>query len=422
MGNAGERTDKTDPTEKLIGKAQTGREGEGWLRGQAKYEFLVRASMCTDLGGVTTDPRCPILYSKNELVDHLERLVLTKAARVGPRGSIRILHANKFLLFIPVRGGETLLMLFSGILEKVRFGLIVSSLVLFRARAGASWIALMVFSMGAMIGCDVNSALQRVSQARHLAADLLVQFTKAVDTADRAVMADTDEASVAFAREAEQAKEKVQKDMDALKPLLEGLNYSNESRLLQEFVNGFTEYCELDRRILDLAVENTNLKAQRLSFGPAQEAADSFRDSLMPVAPLVPADKWRVQALVATAVATVREIQVLQAPHIADADEAVMTRMEKSMATSEAAARNALKALSSLVEPRFQARIVLATTALDRFMAVNQEIISLSRRNTNVRSLALSLNQKAKVIPKCENVLYALRDALSKRGFTGTRQ
>ncbi len=312
-------------------------------------------------------------------------------------------------------------MLFSGILEKVRFGRAVSSLALFRARAGASWIALMVFSLAAMIGCDVNSALQRVSQARHLAADLLVQFTKAADTADRAVMADTDEASIAFAREAEQAKKKVQIDIDALKPLLEGLNYSNEGRLLQEFVNGFTEYCELDRRILDLAVENTNLKAQRLSFGPAQEAADSFRDSLTSVAPLVPADKWRVQALVATAVATVREIQVLQAPHIADADEAVMARMEKSMATSEAAARNALKALSSLVEPRFQARIVVATAALDRFMAVNQEIISLSRRNTNVRSLALSLNQKGKVIPKCENVLYALRDALSKRGFTGTR-
>jgi hypothetical protein len=279
----------------------------------------------------------------------------------------------------------------------------------------------MILSLGAMMGCDVNAALEQVSQARHLSADLLVQFTKAADAANRAVMADTDEASLAFAREAEQAKEKVQINIDALKPLLEGLHYSDEGRLLQEFVNRFKEYCELDRRILDLAVENTNLKAQRLSFGPAQEAADSFRDSLKPVAPRVPADQWRVEALVATAVATVREIQVLQAPHIADADEAVMTRMEKSMATSEAAARDALKTLSSLVEPRFQARIVAAKAALDRFMAVNQQIISLSRRNTNVRSLALSLNEKGKVIPQCEEVLHALRDALSKRGAAGTR-
>jgi hypothetical protein len=206
-----------------------------------------------------------------------------------------------------------------------------------------------------------------------------------------------------------------------LKPLLERLKFSEEERLVQEFVNRFAEYSELDRRILDLAVENTNLKAQRLSFGPAQEAADSFRDSLTPLVPRAPADKWRVEALVATAVATVREIQVLQAPHIADADEAVMTRMEKRMSTSEAGARNALKTLSSLVEPRSQSRIAAATAALGRFMAFNQQIISLSRRNTNVRSLALSLNQKGKVIPQCENVLHTLRDALSKRGSAGTR-
>jgi hypothetical protein len=292
----------------------------------------------------------------------------------------------------------------------------------FRARFRVCyWIAFLMVSLGPAVGCDVNTALDRVSQARHISADLLVQFTKAADAANRAVMADTDEASVAFAREAEQAKEKLQTDIDTLRPLLAGLNYADEGRMLQGFVKEFAEYRELDRRILDLAVENTNLKAQRLSFGPAQEAADSFRDSLRSVTPLAPPDKWRVEALIATAVATVREIQVLQAPHIADADEAVMTRMEKSMATSEAAARNALKTLSSLVEPRSRARIAAATGALDRFMAVNQQIISLSRRNTNVRSLALSLNEKRKVIGECETSLHALRDALSKRGFTGTR-
>jgi hypothetical protein len=273
--------------------------------------------------------------------------------------------------------------------------------------------------LGVTIGCDVNFALERVSEAQHLSADLLVQFTKAADAANRAVMADTDEASVAFAREAEQAKAKVQTDIDALKQLLERLNFSAEGRLLREFLDRFRQYRELDRRILDLAVENTNLKAQRLSFGPAQEAADSFRDSLKLVAPLVPADKWRVEALGGKAVATVREIQVLQAPHIADADEAVMTRMEKSMATSEADARKALNTVSSLVDMRSQARIASATAALERFMALNQQIISLSRRNTNVRSLALSLNEKGKVVSECENSLHALRDALAKHGFTG---
>jgi hypothetical protein len=66
-----------------------------------------------------------------------------------------------------------------------------------------------------------------------------------------------------------------------------------------------------------------------------------------------------------------------------------MARMEKSMSTSETGARKALKTLSSLVDAMSQARIASATAALERFMGLNQQIISLSRRNTNVRSLAL---------------------------------
>src|SRR5262249_34038752 len=161
-----------------------------------------------------------------------------------------------------------------------------------------------------------------------------------------------DEASVTFSHEAEQTTQAVQKHIAALGPMLQGLGDSDESRRLAQFAGEFEKYRELDRRILDLAVENTNLKAQRLSFGPAPKAANAFRDSPKAVTTTAPAkDKWRIEALVATAVATVREIQVLQAPHIADADEAVMTRMEKQMATSEAAARAALETLGPLVEP-----------------------------------------------------------------------
>jgi hypothetical protein len=290
-----------------------------------------------------------------------------------------------------------------------------------RTRAAGS-IALVVVLLIAIAGCDVNTALEQLSEARRLSADLLVQFTKAADKANRAVMADTDEASVALAREAEQAKQAVQTSIDALGPILQGLNYADETRLLQEFVGRFAEYRELDRRILDLAVENTNLKAQRLSFGPAREAADSFRESLESVAPANAArDAWRVKALVATAVLTVREIQVLQAPHIADADDAVMMEMEKHMTTSEGAARSALEALTPLTEPASRPTLAKATAALDQFMALNAEIIALSRRNTNVRSLALSLNQKTKVTSACEDSLHALRDSLAKRGFTGIR-
>ena len=283
--------------------------------------------------------------------------------------------------------------------------------------------ALLLAAAAAGCGDDVNVVLARVSEARQLSADLLVQFTKAADAANRAVMADTDDASVAFAKEAGQTTAAIQKDVDTLTPLLQTLGYSDETRLLKEFSARFAEYQALDRRILDLAVENTNLKAQRLAFGPAQEAANAFRDALKAIPSAAPAkDVWHAEALAARALTTVREIQVLQAPHIADADEAVMTRMEKAMATSELEARRSLDALRALTPEASKAQLDAATAALTRFMELNAQIIALSRRNTNVRSLALSLDQKRSMTVSCEESLHALQAALAKRGYTGVRE
>ena len=279
--------------------------------------------------------------------------------------------------------------------------------------------------LGTASGCgeDVNVVLERLSEARQITADLQVQFTKAADAANRAVMADTDEASVAFAKEAGQATASIQKDIDTLNPLLSTLGYSDEAGLLKEFSERFAEYQALDRRVLDLAVENTNLKAQRLAFGPAQEAATSFRDALKAITASAPdKDRWHVEALVARAVTTVREIQVLQAPHIADADEAVMTRMETEMATSEKEARRSLDALRAVTPPASKPHLDAAAAALARFMDLNAQIIALSRRNTNVRSLALSLDQKRTITVSCEERLHALQNALAKRGYIGMRE
>jgi hypothetical protein len=52
---------------------------------------------------------------------------------------------------------------------------------------------LVVAAAMAAIGCTARPSLERLTAARQLAADLLVQFTKAVDAANRAVLADNQE-------------------------------------------------------------------------------------------------------------------------------------------------------------------------------------------------------------------------------------
>lgn len=253
-----------------------------------------------------------------------------------------------------------------------------------------------------------------------MAADLRVRFGKAADASNRAVMADTDEESLAFAHEAEQARHAVEGDAAALAPHLRNLRYPAEIQLLEAFGKNFAEYLSFDRVVLELAVENTNLKAQHLSFGPAREAADGFRDALERIGSWAK-DPCRVEALVARAVLAVRGIQVLQGPHIAESDDVAMTRMETEMSALEVAAGEALDRISGLVDPKVQPQLTAASALLEQFKNVSREIVALSRRNSNVRSLSLSLREKPVLTAACDDSLRALEDALAKEGFSATR-
>jgi hypothetical protein len=138
-----------------------------------------------------------------------------------------------------------------------------------RVRAAAAY-GVAALAVVALAGCRnvPITNLERMAEVRRLSADMIVQFTKAVDAGNRAVMAETDDTSTAFAREAEEASDAVTNDSATLGPTLRDMGYSDETRLLEEFGGRFAEYRALERSILELAVENTNLKAQRLSFGP----------------------------------------------------------------------------------------------------------------------------------------------------------
>jgi len=283
---------------------------------------------------------------------------------------------------------------------------------------------LAVITLALGIGCDrgASNALVELDQARGLAAELRVQFTKSADASNRSVMADTDEASIGFANDARQSTQTVESDVAALTPLLQSLGFPDELRIVEQFKNHFAEYRELDGRILALAVENTNLKAQRLSFGPARIAADGFRDALGTIVPGVAAkNRCHVEGLAANAVLAVREIQVLQAPHIAEADDATMTRMEKEMADLETKARDAFHELSGLAAPEASASVSAAQAALDQFASASRELVALSRKNTNVRSLDLSLRVKPPLTAACDDALRTLEDALAKEGNKATR-
>jgi hypothetical protein len=266
-----------------------------------------------------------------------------------------------------------------------------------------------------------DPALVQLHDAQRMAADLRVAFTRAASASDRAVMSETDE-SVALAHEAEQGGATIEAEVQALAPKLASLAFDEEARMLQDFSKHFAEYRKLDGEILHLAVENTNLKAQRLSFGPIREAADAFRASLEASAEGTPAkDRCRAEMLAARAIVAVREIQVLQAPHIAEAADPKMDRLEEEMGSLRVSAHDALSRLEGLVGPPTRPALTKAKASLAEFETLSGQLVTLSRRNSNVRSLALALGPKAALGAKCEANLNALAKALAKEGSIATR-
>ena len=254
------------------------------------------------------------------------------------------------------------------------------------------------------------AVLTQLVEARRLASELHVEFTKATEASNRAVMADTDEASAAGAEEARRARQIVETDLAALRTVLQSLGYRDDLGALDAFQAHFDEYRKVDDEILPLAVENTNLKAQRLSFGPAQEAAQAFASAVAAAARGAKAGCCG-EAVANRARAALLEIQVLQAPHIAEADDSAMTKIENRMKDLAQTAHAAVDELEAAD----------AAAALNRFLKINDEIIILSRRNSNLRSLALSLGRKRMLTAECEDDLAALEQVIAKHQFSATR-
>jgi hypothetical protein len=274
----------------------------------------------------------------------------------------------------------------------------------------------------AMSAClTTPAALTQLLEARRFASEMHVAFTQTAEASNRAVMANDDATAQAAASEARERGAVVDSHLAALRSTLQALGYKNDLAQLESFESRFAEYRRLNDEVLSMVVENSNLKAQRLSFGPASEAADAFYEALEAATRNGAADNpCCARELAARAWASLLEIRVLYSRHIAEADDGEMTRMEALMTTSATAARDAVAELTKML-PAASAPLAAGRSALDRFLAVHAEIIQLSRRNSNVRALALSLGQKRMLTAEGEAELQALEAALAKHEFTATR-
>jgi hypothetical protein len=240
-----------------------------------------------------------------------------------------------------------------------------------------------------------------------------------------AVMADTDEASMGFADQSRRAAESVEQERRELESLIENDPTDKEKKLLVEFNKSWTDLQKIDSVILEFAVQNTNLKAMALSFGKGAEVMRRFENALDSLisSGLSASTPCRVSILASQVLISGFKIYNLHALHIAAQRDEKMDEIEALMAHNFGRIDNSFRELmgDGGLRDENQALLREAMAAYAELKAVTAEVVTLSRRNTNVKSFQLSIGRKRRMVAQCDEILTSLLQTVGDREFKATR-
>jgi len=207
----------------------------------------------------------------------------------------------------------------------------------------------------------------------------------------------------------------VEQERQELSKLLPPNGTGHERELLAQFSTAFAEFQRIDKELLALAIRNTNLKAYSLAFGPAATALKVMDAALAQL----PTDDVQALRFASTARIAAWRLLALIPPHIAEEDETKEDALEALMATEDTQVQKNLADLAALPKFSNDPELTSATARYAEFSKIKSRILTLSRENTNVRSLSISLNQKRKVMLVCQDALGALQQAIQAEPIAG---
>jgi len=233
-----------------------------------------------------------------------------------------------------------------------------------------------------------------------------------------AVMATTDQDSQTFANDARTATATLQQERAQLSGLLDTSGSPREKELLAEFAKSFVNLERIDRDLLALAVQNTNLKAYALAFGPASEALQAADEALAHLVTRYSesnsSDDKKIILLADDARISALRIQTLLPPHIAEESDQKMDELEVRMTHEDQTIRKNLADLAAIRSHAEDKDLATATACYGRYTEIRSQILKLSRENTNVRSLAISLNEKRRAMLLCQDALTGLQQEIEE--------
>ena len=287
--------------------------------------------------------------------------------------------------------------------------------------------AIVVLLFGALIFVSVVykpfTPLQSFLQEYELLSTMRVNFLKTIEAGKSAVLATTDESSIAFAEQARQAAAKVESGRKELEALVVQANSSRDKQTMSDFNSCWSQLQTLNNTILELATQNTNIKAQKLSSTQCARDVKEIEANLNNIIQQRIKNNRNDNAvrIAYEALTASLNILALHKPHIEEAQDEEMDKIEKDINSYDKVARKALAALRTIPDLVDNDNLKAADEAYGRFMKQTAEVLKLSRMNTNVKSTELSWGKQSLISAQCEGLLTTLQDSVKSRQWGGTK-
>ena len=264
-------------------------------------------------------------------------------------------------------------------------------------------IAATVFTVGLVLGCG-EPALLRQTRKERLVEEMRSAVLASAVAEKGAVMAVTDDDSRALAVDSRASSETVDRKSAELRTLVDADGREPEVAKLAAFDSVWLELQRIDRRLLDLATQNTNLKAA------GREVIIRFVEKLAAIAKETE-DPAKLRTIAGCQVSALRSLAAVLI-HIPSSEDAEMSKLESTIAARNEEVDRGLATLRS-DERLPREEIAEVSKDWSDYLAIAEQGLKLSRENSNVVSRDVSLNDKPRALKK---VLQALDELQAVSG------
>ena len=264
-------------------------------------------------------------------------------------------------------------------------------------------VAYVAFARLAMVNAQVQQLVDRTMRKGNLLSDIHVKFLASVRGQKNSILSPDDEQSKQNAASSRASLEEARLSLDKLKELVEADRIDGQVAAVESLGKALEAVEKVHNEALELATQNTNVKARALLSGDIQRQIDllaarfqAWGDQVTSKASIETADMARLKAIHEILYGLL-ELPVRSVRHIDSSSDEEMSEQEKKLADLQQQILQGLLIASggdagSQVESR---------TILTDMKSNVAKLVQLSRLNTTNRSTKLSLTESKVVGDEC---------------------